>query len=154
MQPDPSNCLKQSFLIYAEQDRDCDVLADQKEELAMAEDRYEREERYGRDYEAQRDDHPGMKRGRRYLSLEGTPRCDPRFGFDKGDPSAWSTDELVSVFNGEVTLPGQVSSRQDIWRAENCVDAVSGVLHVQSNSRVRTTSGPVTGSSSQQSSTV
>ncbi len=79
----------------------------------MAEDRYEREERYGRDYEAQRDDHPGMERGRRYLSPEGTPRCDPRFGFDKCDPSAWSTDELGYSTRGSYAQSRRSSSNED-----------------------------------------
>jgi hypothetical protein len=135
-------------LFHAEQDRDCDVLADQKEVLAMAEERYEREERYGRDYEAQRDDHPGMERGARCLSSEGRPRSDKRFGFDNY-PLSGRCYELR-----EVTLASQVSSRQDKLRAEDCVDAVFGVFHVRNNLGIRTTSDPVTGSSSQQSSTV
>jgi len=36
-----------------------------------------------------------------------------------------------------VTLAGTVGSRSDKRRAEDCVDAISGVKHVQNNLRVR-----------------
>lgn len=42
----------------------------------------------------------------------------------------------VSVDNGEVTLNGTVSSRRQKRRAEDCVDCISGVSHVQNNLRV------------------
>lgn len=45
----------------------------------------------------------------------------------------------VSVKDAEVTLNGQVDSRNAKRRAEDCVDSVSGVTHCQNNLRVRAT---------------
>ncbi len=42
----------------------------------------------------------------------------------------------VKVASGEVTLDGQVDSRQAKRHAEDCVEAVSGVKHCQNNLRV------------------
>lgn len=42
----------------------------------------------------------------------------------------------VTVEDGEVTLNGTVSSRRQKRRAEDCVDCISGVSHVQNNLRV------------------
>ena len=42
----------------------------------------------------------------------------------------------VSVKDREVTLDGTVDSRRAKRRAEDCVDSVSGVVHVQNNLRV------------------
>jgi osmotically-inducible protein OsmY len=47
----------------------------------------------------------------------------------------------VSVTEGEVTLTGTVNSRSEKRRAEDCVEDVSGVKHVQNNLRISTT-GP------------
>jgi len=46
----------------------------------------------------------------------------------------------VSVASGEVTLDGTVESRFAKRRAEDCVDGLSGVKHVQNNLRVQTSS--------------
>ena len=43
----------------------------------------------------------------------------------------------VSVKNGEVTLDGPVPSREHKRRAEDCVEDLSGVRHVQNNLRVQ-----------------
>lgn len=47
----------------------------------------------------------------------------------------------VTVTEGEVTLSGTVTSRMDKRRAEDIVEAISGVKHVQNNLRVKTGSG-------------
>lgn len=52
----------------------------------------------------------------------------------------WAVDARnvqVTVQDGEVTLDGTVTSRQQKRRAEDCVDHVSGVGHVQNNLRVK-----------------
>jgi len=46
----------------------------------------------------------------------------------------------VSVSSGEVTLDGTVPSREHKRRAEDLVDSLSGVKHVQNNLRVNETS--------------
>ncbi|MBY0447797.1 MAG: BON domain-containing protein, partial [Hyphomonadaceae bacterium] len=43
----------------------------------------------------------------------------------------------VAVEKGEVTLSGSVEHRRDKRRAEDLVDVVSGVRHVQNNIRVQ-----------------
>lgn len=43
----------------------------------------------------------------------------------------------VTVTDGEVTLTGTVEDRTAKRRAEDCVDAISGVKHVQNNLRVK-----------------
>lgn len=55
------------------------------------------------------------------------------------DPQVDATDMSVAVADGEVTLSGEVDSRQAKRRAEDCADEVSGVKHVQNNLRVRAT---------------
>lgn len=54
-----------------------------------------------------------------------------------------ASDITVSVQDGEVTLAGQVSSRDDKRRAEQIVENISGVDHVQNNLRVKS---PMSGS--------
>lgn len=48
-----------------------------------------------------------------------------------------ATDILVSVKDGEATLSGMVSRREDKRRAEDVADRVMGISHVQNNLRVR-----------------
>ena len=48
-----------------------------------------------------------------------------------------STNITVTVSNGEVTLDGTVSGRDDKRRAEDLADNVSGVRHVQNNLRIQ-----------------
>jgi len=55
----------------------------------------------------------------------------------------WRVDAsniTVSVKDGEVTLNGSVTSREAKRRAEDVVDDISGVKHVQNNLRVQTAS--------------
>lgn len=87
-------------------------------------------------------------------------RSDERIREDANDrlTDDWRVDARsisVTVKDGEVTLGGTVPSRQEKHRAEECVERVSGVKHVQNNLRVtqgdRSTTGNtmVAGSSSQ-----
>ncbi len=48
-----------------------------------------------------------------------------------------ASDIEVSVTSSEVILNGEVASRVDKRRAEDCVERVSGVTNVQNNLRVR-----------------
>jgi osmotically-inducible protein OsmY len=48
-----------------------------------------------------------------------------------------ASDIEVQVASSEVTLTGQVKSREEKRRAEDIVEAVSGVRHVQNNLRVQ-----------------
>lgn len=68
-------------------------------------------------------------------------RSDERIREDANDrlTDDWRVDArkiTVSVDGGEVTLSGTVSTRQEKHRAEECVERVSGVKHVQNNLRV------------------
>lgn len=56
-----------------------------------------------------------------------------------------ATHITVSVASGELTLNGTVMNRDAKRRAEDCVEDISGVKHVQNNLRVQTT-GAVAGS--------
>jgi hypothetical protein len=53
------------------------------------------------------------------------------------DPYVDASDIEVSVKDGEATLSGFVTRKEDKRRAEDIADAVSGVKHVQNNLRVR-----------------
>ena len=53
------------------------------------------------------------------------------------DPLVDASDIEVAVQDREVTLSGHVASRYEKRRAEDIVEAVSGVSHVQNNLRVR-----------------
>ena len=57
------------------------------------------------------------------------------------DRSVDARNVQVSVADGEVTLDGTVPSRRQKRRAEDCVDWISGVRHVQNNLRVREREG-------------
>ncbi|WP_225207453.1 BON domain-containing protein [Novosphingobium huizhouense] len=77
-------------------------------------------------------------------------RSDERIREDANDrlTDDWRVDARrisVAVENGEVTLTGTVGNRQEKHRAEECVERVSGVKHVQNNLRVEGT-GTGTGS--------
>ncbi len=88
--------------------------------------------------EARRDvDHRGR-------GPKGYVRSDTRIEEDvhdrlTDDPALDATEIEVAVKNREVTLNGTVESRRDKRRAEDCVDSVSGVVHVQNNLRVAQT---------------
>ena len=84
-------------------------------------------------------DHEPHHRGR---GPRGYARSDERINEDVHDrlTEDWvldASDITVSVSGGEVTLDGTVDSRQDKRRAEDIVDDVSGVGHVQNNLRVK-----------------
>ncbi|NEX46468.1 BON domain-containing protein [Rhodobacter sp. ETT8] len=76
---------------------------------------------------------------------KGYTRSDDRIREDVNDhlsDDSWldASDIEVSVSGGEVTLTGQVDSRQSKRRAEDCVDRITGVTHVQNNLRVKSQS--------------
>jgi len=82
-----------------------------------------------------REDHSGR-------GPSGYTRSDDRIREDANDALThdWGVDAThvtVSVNGGEVTLDGTVVSRQAKRRAEDAVERVSGVKHVQNNLRVR-----------------
>ncbi|WP_374410705.1 BON domain-containing protein [Novosphingobium colocasiae] len=69
-------------------------------------------------------------------------RSDERIREDANDaltrnPWVNARDISVSVAGGEVTLDGHVDNRAAKRRAEDAVDEISGVRHVQNNLRVR-----------------
>lgn len=73
-------------------------------------------------------------------------RSDERIREDVNDrltEDVWlNASEIdVAVEQGEVTLSGTVEDRRAKRRAEDCVDTISGVKHVQNN--LRYTSGVV-----------
>jgi osmotically-inducible protein OsmY len=72
----------------------------------------------------------------------GYTRSDERIKEDVSDrlTDDWAIDASdveVDVENCEVTLTGEVSSRDDKRRAEDVAEAVSGVRHVQNNLRIK-----------------
>src|SRR5690606_41957621 len=88
------------------------------------------------------DDDRREERGYRGHGPSGYTRSDERIMEDACDALTqdWGVDARqisVTVSNGEVTLDGTVPSRQQKRRAEDCVDDLSGVTHVQNNLRVQ-----------------
>lgn len=74
---------------------------------------------------------------------KGYQRSDARIAEDvndrlSDDPVLDASNLSVTVKNSEVTLDGFVSSRWDKRRAEDVVEGISGVKHVQNNLRVQT----------------
>ena len=72
----------------------------------------------------------------------GYTRSDERIREDANDALTddWGVDArdvTVTVANGDVTLDGTVPSREQKRRAEDVVDDLSGVKHVQNNLRVK-----------------
>lgn len=72
----------------------------------------------------------------------GYTRSDDRIREDVNDrlTDDWlidATSITVTVQSGEVTLEGTVDSRDDKRRAEDVVESISGVRHVQNNLRVQ-----------------
>ncbi|MCW1382373.1 BON domain-containing protein [Novosphingobium sp. KCTC 2891] len=68
-------------------------------------------------------------------------RSDERIREDANDrlTDDWQVDARqisIAVESGEVTLSGSVPTRQEKHRAEECVERISGVKHVQNNLRV------------------
>jgi osmotically-inducible protein OsmY len=73
---------------------------------------------------------------------KGYVRTDERIREDvndrlSDDPMLDASDIEVIVAGGEVTLNGFITTRQDKRRAEDIVETVSGVRHVQNNLRVK-----------------
>jgi len=72
----------------------------------------------------------------------GYTRSDERIKEDVNDrlTDDWAVDASsieVDVENSEVTLTGEVSSRDEKRRAEDVAEGVSGVRHVQNNLRIK-----------------
>jgi osmotically-inducible protein OsmY len=72
----------------------------------------------------------------------GYTRSDERIKEDVNDrlTDDWAVDASsieVDVENCEVTLTGEVSSREEKRRAEDVAEAISGVRHVQNNLRIK-----------------
>jgi osmotically-inducible protein OsmY len=85
----------------------------------------------------------GEHRGR---GPSGYRRSDERIREDVNDrlsDDSWldASGIEVAVHSGEVTLTGMVHDRRDKRHAEDLVEHVSGVQHVQNNLRLKTTSG-------------
>ncbi len=81
---------------------------------------------------------PGAHRGR---GPKGYTRSDERIREDVNDvltddAQLDATHVTAEVSGAEVTLTGHVASRRDKRRAEDLVDQISGVKHVQNNLRV------------------
>jgi osmotically-inducible protein OsmY len=80
-------------------------------------------------------------RGYRGRGPRNYARSDERIREDACDRLSddWHVDASnidVSVNDGEVTLDGTVASREQKRRAEQCVEDLSGIRHVQNNLRV------------------
>jgi osmotically-inducible protein OsmY len=70
-----------------------------------------------------------------------------------GDDDWIDASEIdVQVSSGDVTLTGTVNSRNEKRRAEDIVEQVSGVKHVQNNLRVQSSQTGQTGQTGQTSS--
>jgi osmotically-inducible protein OsmY len=87
-------------------------------------------------------DYQRGERGYRGQGPSGYSRSDDRIMEDACDALTedWGVDARqisVQVSNGEVTLDGTVPSRQQKRRAEDLIDDLSGVKHVQNNLRVQ-----------------
>ena len=86
----------------------------------------------------------GARRGQQDYRGHGPSdytRSDERIREDANDrltDDPWIDARRVSVGveNGEVTLTGTVPSREAKRRAEDCIDRISGVRHVQNNLRI------------------
>lgn len=87
-------------------------------------------------------DHSREPRHHRGRGPADYTRSDDRIREDVCDrlTEDWAVDARnirVQVASGEVTLDGTVDSRQAKRQAEDCVDHISGVRHVQNNLRVQ-----------------
>ena len=81
-------------------------------------------------------------RGARGLGPKGYKRSDDRISDEvhqrlTDDPWLDASEIDATVANGEVTLSGNVESREAKHRAEHLIEDLSGVTHVQNNLRVR-----------------
>ena len=104
-------------------------------------------------------DDADYRRGYRGRGPANYTRSDERIREDACDrlTEDWRVDASqieIRVEDGELTLDGTVSSREQKRRAEDCVEDLSGVRHVQNNLRVRDESwGDTRGSQSNPTST-
>ncbi|HEY6815321.1 MAG TPA: BON domain-containing protein [Croceibacterium sp.] len=113
------------------------------------------------------DDNAAYRRRESYRGHgpSGYTRADERIREDASErlTDDWAVDARkieVAVSGGEITLNGTVTSREQKRRAEDLVENVSGVKHVQNNLRVeqsstwdRNNSGDTTGSSANKTTT-
>jgi len=76
-------------------------------------------------------------RGPKNYSRSDDRICDDVCDRLSDDHDLDASDIEVSVSDREVTLAGEVESKQAKRRAEDCADACSGVQHVQNNLRVK-----------------
>ncbi len=95
--------------------------------------------RHRREWDERRADLQAEHRGR---GPKGYKRSDGRIEDDVNDrltddPYLDASDVAVSVKDGEVTLAGTITRREDKRRAEDLAERVSGVTHVQNNLRVK-----------------
>lgn len=84
---------------------------------------------------------PNQFRG---VGPRGYKRPDSRIFEDVNDrltdaPDLDASGISVTVEKAEVTMDGFVADRRDKYRAEDCVESVSGVRHVQNNLRTKQT---------------
>lgn len=108
------------------------------------------ESRYGGSREMQ---------GYRGKGPKGYTRSDTRIEEDVNDcltedPNIDASMIEVSVKGGEVTLSGTVARREDKRHAEDAIERVSGVIHVQNNLRVKREDSTTSGSASTTSSSL
>jgi hypothetical protein len=101
-------------------------------------------EDFGREYRTE-------DRGHRGVGPKGYKRSDERISDEAHErltDDSWldASNIDLKVENGELTLSGSVDNRQSKHRAEQLVEDIPGVHHVQNNLRV--TSSPITGSGS------
>ena len=97
----------------------------------------------GRNQDRREDDHRGR-------GPSGYTRSDDRIREDANDAlthdrNVDATHITVKVESGEVTLDGTVRDRQSKRRAEDAVEHISGVKHVQNNLRVQDQSQSTSG---------
>lgn len=113
-------------------------------------DPYGSERHYGRDRYSETANNSmiatGLHRGK---GPKGYSRSDERIKEDISDAlmedAELDASEIeVIVKKGEVTLQGQVSSRQDKRKAEDCAHAQTGVSDVQNNIKVRSSAQQAT----------
>jgi osmotically-inducible protein OsmY len=97
------------------------------------------------DDDAERRRRRDQERGHYGKGPRGYSRSDERIREDVNDrlTDDWQIDASeieVTVSNGEVTLNGTVTSREEKRRAEDLAEKVSGVRHVQNNLRLQRSS--------------
>lgn len=110
------------------------------------------ENRYLANIAEGREDQTGLHRGR---GPKNYVRSDDRIREDvsdrlSDDPHLDASEIDVQVKAGEVTLTGTVEDRGAKRRAEDCIEEVSGVKHVQNNLRVTDRSSSTAGAATAQ----